>query len=90
MKRAFVTVLGKDMVGIIYNVSSILAAANVNILDISQTTQQEFFTMTMLVDVSGLSVDYTELADKLNDKGKEMGLQIRIQREEIFNSMHRI
>ncbi len=88
--RAIVTVIGKDRVGIIAGISNVLADNNVNILDINQTTLQDVFTMIMLVDISGLAIDFTELADKLEKKGEELGLSVRIQHEDIFNSMHRI
>jgi len=88
--RAVVTVIGKDKVGIIAAVSKVLAENYANILDISQTILQEYFTMIMLVDVSQIKVSFSELQQKLNDLGEEMGLSIRIQHEDIFNSMHRI
>jgi ACT domain-containing protein len=88
--RGIITVIGKDRVGIIAAVSNILADANVNILDISQTTLQDFFTMIMLVDLTDPNITFDSLAKKLNDKGEEMGLSVRIQREDIFNAMHRI
>ncbi len=88
--RAVITVLGKDKVGIIACISSILADCNVNILDISQTLMQEVFTMIMLVDVTNASVAFNALSDKLEGKGQEMGLYVKIQHEDIFNSMHRI
>lgn len=88
--RAVITVIGKDKVGIIAGVSTILADASVNILDISQTIMQGFFTMVMLTDLVSASLNLNELSDRLGDKGKEMGVEIRIQHEDIFNSMHRI
>ncbi|HHW49050.1 MAG TPA: ACT domain-containing protein [Clostridiaceae bacterium] len=88
--KAVITVIGKDRVGIIAAVSTILADCNVNILDISQTIMREFFTMIMLVDISKATISFTELAEKLEKKGKELALSIRIQHEDIFNSMHRI
>ena len=88
--KSFITVIGNDTVGIIANLSRILADRNVNILDINQTVMQEMFTMIMMVDTSKLNCDFSELADKLTGYGKETGLSVRIQREEIFNSMHRI
>ena len=88
--RSIVTVIGKDRVGIIAEVCAMLAAQNVNILDISQTVLQEYFTMIMLVDVSACALPFTELKQKLADARKETGLDIRMQREEIFNAMHRI
>jgi ACT domain-containing protein len=90
LKRAVVTVVGMDKVGIIAGVSGILARHNVNIYDISQTTMQDIFTMIMLVDLTHLDIEYNELADMLHEKGLEIGLQIKVQREEIFQSMHRI
>lgn len=88
--RAIVTVIGKDRVGIIAGISTVLADNNVNILDINQTTLQDVFTMIMLVDISGLAIDFTKLADRLEKKGEELGLSVRIQHEDIFNSMHRV
>ena len=88
--KAVITVLGKDRVGIIAGVSTVLADSNANILDISQTTMQDIFTMIMLVDISQISIDFTDLSDKLDKKGQELGLSVRIQHEDIFNSMHRI
>ncbi len=88
--RSIVTVIGKDRVGIIAEVCNMLAAQNVNILDISQTVLQEYLTMFMLVDISACTLPFTELKQKLSDAGKQTGLDIRMQREEIFNAMHRI
>lgn len=88
--RAFVTVIGHDRVGIIAAICTLLAEKTVNILDISQTILQENFTMVMLVDASGCTVSFEELAEQLGTLGRELNLSIRIQREEIFNAMHRI
>jgi ACT domain-containing protein len=88
--KAIVTVIGEDRVGIIASVCADLAAFNVNVLDISQTVMQGYFTMMMVVDVSGATCPVAELAQKLDEKGKEMGLSIRLQREEIFKAMHRV
>ena len=88
--RAIITVVGKDQVGIIAAVCTLLADNNVNVLDISQTILREFFTMTMLVDVSASKLPFTQLAQELADSGKERSLDIRVQREDIFNAMHRI
>lgn len=90
MKKAIVTVVGKDTVGIIYSVTGVLSKNNVNILDISQTILQGMFTMMMIVDVSGASVGFDVLADLLNEEGKKLGVEIRIQLEDIFEAMHRI
>jgi ACT domain-containing protein len=88
--RGIITVIGKDRVGIIAAVSNILMEANINILDITQTTLQDIFTMIMLVDLSSPNITFDQLSKKLDDKGQEMGLSIRIQREDIFNAMHKI
>lgn len=88
--RAIVTVIGKDRVGIIADVCSILAENGVNILDISQTILQEYFTMIMLVDTAGCKVSFDSLSKTLKQSGESTGLSIRIQREDIFEAMHRI
>lgn len=88
--RAVITVVGKDKVGIIAEISKILADCNVNILDISQTIMQDVFTMIMLVDISNVCVNYAELASALENKGIEIELSVKIQHEDVFNSMHRI
>lgn len=88
--RAIVTVIGKDQVGIIAAVCALLSRHNVNVLDISQTVLQEYFTMIMLVDVGEAEVSFAELSQELDGAGKERGLSIRIMREDIFNAMHRI
>ena len=87
---AIVTVIGKDRVGITAAVCSLLAQHNINILDITQTVLQEFFTMVMLVDTSACQQSIGDMADILEQAGKEQELSIRIQREDIFNAMHRI
>ena len=88
--KAVITVIGNDKVGIIAKVSALLSESNVNILDITQTIMQDIFTMVMITDVSNANIKFTDLVDKLADLGKEMGLEIRCQHEDIFNSMHKI
>lgn len=88
--KAIVTVIGKDRVGIIARVCTVLSQQNVNVLDISQTILQGFFTMTMLVDTSEASVSLAELTAILKQTGEELGVDIRAQSEDIFNAMHRI
>ena len=88
--RAIVTVIAKDSVGIIAYVSSILAENGVNILDISQTILQEYFAMIMLVDVSGSTLPFRDLSELIQTRGEERDLSIRLQREDIFEAMHRI
>ncbi len=88
--KAIVTVVGKDRVGIIAEVCTDLASFQINVLDISQTVMQGYFTMMMVVDVSACSIPLAELAQKLEQKGRETELSIRLQREEIFQAMHRV
>lgn len=88
--NAIVTVIGKDKVGIIAAVCIKLAEMNVNVLDISQTILDGKFTMVMAVDAANANVGFEELAAQLRDLGEGMELSIRIQREEIFDAMHRI
>lgn len=88
--RAVVTVMGLDRTGIIAKTSTLLYDNNVNILDINQTIMQDLFTMIMLVDIKASKIDFSNLNAKLEDLGKEMGVEIRLQHEDIFNSMHRI
>ena len=88
--RAIVTVIGKDQVGIIARVCALLSQQGVNVLDISQTILQEYFTMIMLVDTEQATVPFARLREALAEAGKERGLDIRIQREDIFDAMHRI
>jgi ACT domain-containing protein len=88
--KAIVTVIGKDRVGIIAEVCAILAKQGVNILDISQTVMQDYFTMIMMADASGCLMQFSDLSELLRSEGESLGLSIRIQREEIFEAMHRI
>ena len=88
--KAIVTVIGEDKVGIIAGVSAVLAGYCANILDISQTVMQDTFVMVMLVDLSAVQVPFAELSTALEEKGKEIFMSIRIQRQDIFEAMHRI
>ena len=91
MNKAIITVVGKDTVGIIAKVCTYLAQRGVNILDISQTIVGGIFNMMMIVDISALSDPFHEMADSLEKLGaEEIGVQIKIQKEEIFDTMHRI
>jgi UPF0237 protein CA_C0478 len=87
--KAIVTVIGKDKVGIIAKVSGLLSEMGVNVEDISQTILQDYFAMMMLVDVSS-SGSISAVAESLDALGKSVGVNIRIQHEDIFNAMHRI
>ncbi|MBN2285536.1 MAG: ACT domain-containing protein [Tissierellales bacterium] len=88
--KAIVTIIGEDKVGIIARTSSVLSEANVNILDINQTVMREYFTMIMLVDIQKMNVSIDKLNEQLNEAGKDLGLSIRVQREDIFKKMHEI
>ena len=88
--KAIVTVVGLDRVGIIGEICTTLAALQVNIVDISQTVMQNYFTMIMMVDTSMANKTFDEISETLRRKEQEMGLSIRIQREDIFQAMHRI
>ena len=88
--RAIVTVTGKDTVGIIGGVCTRLSHYNVNILDISQTVLQGYFTMTMVVDASQANVEFGDLVRLMGEYGTERNLSIRVQREDIFDAMHKI
>lgn len=90
MRRAIVTVVAKDAVGIIAYVTGFLAEKNVNVMDISQTVMQEYFTMIMLVDLTACELSFDDLRHELKACGEKRSLVIRIQREDIFNAMHRI
>ncbi len=88
--KAIVTVVGKDSVGIIAGVCQILAEFGINILDISQTIMQGYFTMMMIVDLDGSAIPFMELSETLSEYGKSRGLSIRIQREDTFDAMNQL
>ncbi len=89
MNKTIITVVGKDVVGIIAKVCTYLAEKQINVLDISQTIVQEYFNMMMIVDTTHIE-SFDNLADDLEKLGKEIGVQVKCQREEIFDMMHRI
>ncbi|RPF43319.1 ACT domain-containing protein [Hydrogenoanaerobacterium saccharovorans] len=88
--RAVITVVGKDMVGILAKVSAICAACNANVNDVTQSVMQDMFAMIMMVDISNLNCDFKELGAKMDQLGNDMSLKIHVMHEDIFNSMHRI
>ena len=90
MKKAIIPVVGKDTVGILAKVCTFLAANRVNILDISQTVVQDYFNMMMIVDTAESSTPFADLVGGLDAIGKELGLQAKCQKSEIFEKMHRI
>lgn len=88
--RVVITVVGKDKVGIIARVTKVLSEEDVNILDISQTILQDFFTMIMLVDITNCKSEFNTLKETLEETGKEIGMKITVQHEDVFQYMHRI
>ena len=90
MNKIIITVVGKDTVGIIAKVCTYLADSGINILDISQTIVSGYFNMMMVASMEGVSKDFNTVADDLEKLGKDIGVVIKCQREEIFDSMHRI
>ncbi len=88
--RAVITVIGKDTVGILAKVSGICLEYNANVIEVTQSVLQDLFAMIMLVDISELNRNYTELSDRMSLLGTELGLHIHTMHEDIFNAMHRI
>ncbi|MDR0854523.1 MAG: ACT domain-containing protein [Clostridiales Family XIII bacterium] len=86
--RAVVTVIGKDMVGILAKVSTTCAEANANVIEVTQSVLQDFFAMVMLIDIEKMNKDLTELTKALEENAP--GMTIHVMHEDIFNSMHRI
>jgi ACT domain-containing protein len=90
MNKNIITLVGKDHVGIIAKVCTYLAENQINILDITQTTVQEYINMMMIVDPESCKKDFSTVADELAEVGKNIGCVIKVQREDIFNMMHRV
>ena len=88
--RAIVSVIGKDQVGIIANVCSLLSSHQVNVLDISQTIMEGYFTMMMVVDLALCDTAFEALGRSMKDYGESRDLSIRVQREDIFDAMHKL
>ena len=88
--RAVITVIGKDMVGILAKVSTICAEKNANVIEVTQSVLQDMFAMIMLVDITKLSCSFPELVDALKELGEKLHLSIHVMHEDIFNTMHRI
>lgn len=88
--RAVITVVGKDMVGILAKVATYCSDRKVNVEDVTQSVLKDLFAMIMLVDAKNLNTSFTEFSKGLEDMGDEMGLSIHAMHEDIFNSMHRV
>ena len=88
--KAVITVIGRDMVGILAKVTAICAEKNVNVTEVTQSVLQDMFAMIMLTDISGMTQDFSDFVDQMDKLGEELGLSIHVMHEDIFNSMHRI
>ncbi len=88
--KAVVTVVGRDTVGILAKITAVCAEHNANVLDVTQSVMQELFTMVMLLDISKINSDFSELQNMLCGLGDEIGMKIHVMHEDIFNSMHHI
>ena len=88
--RAVITVIGKDMVGILAKVSGECAAHGINVLEVTQSILQDMYALIMMVDISKSDIDFTDFSDKLGKMGSDMGLSIHAMHEDIFNAMHTI
>ncbi len=88
--RAVITVIGKDMVGILAKISTECSNHNINVLEVTQSILQDMFAMIMMVDISKSDIPFTQLSDMLTKAGEEMGLSIHVMHEDIFNAMHTI
>ena len=88
--RAVITVIGKDNVGILHQVSGVCAKYQANVLEVTQSVLQDMFAMIMMVDITAMTTDFTQLSDELNSLGEALGLSIHAMHEDIFNAMHRI
>ena len=88
--RAVVTVIGKDNVGILHKVSGICADMGANVIEVTQSVLQDMFAMIMLVDITGMEKDFSEMVDRMTELGEKLGLSIHTMHEDIFNSMHTI
>ena len=88
--RAVITVIGKDNVCILHQVSGVCAKYQANVLEVTQSVLQDMFAMIMMVDITAMTTDFTQLSDELNSLGETLGLSIHAMHEDIFNAMHRI
>lgn len=86
--KAILTVIGEDKVGIIAGISNKMLEYKINILDVNQTIMQGFFTMIMVLDIKDMNVSFEEVKAGLNAEGERLGVEVKIQKEEIFKSMH--
>ena len=88
--KAVITVIGKDMVGILAKVSTVCAEKGINVIEVTQSILQDMFAMIMIVDISAATVPISELSVEFDTLGEKLGLKIHVMHEDVFNSMHRI
>ncbi len=88
--KAVVTVVGRDTVGILAKITAVCAEHNANVIDVTQSVMQDLFTMVMLLDISKINSDFSELQNMLYGLGDRIGMKIHVMHEDIFNSMHHI
>lgn len=88
--KAVITVIGKDMVGILAKVSTVCAEKGINVIEVTQSILQDMFAMIMIVDISAATVPISELSGEFDTLGEKLGLKIHVMHEDVFNSMHRI
>ena len=88
--KTVVSVIGKDAVGIIADVSTVCSECNANIVDITQSVLQDMFVMVMLTEINDINCSFTEYSDKMKKLGEKRNIDIRVMHEDVFNSMHRI
>ena len=88
--NAVITVIGKDMVGILAKVATTCAESNANVIEVTQNVLKDYFAMIMLVELDGLTLDFAGFAEAMKSAGKDAGVEISVMHEDIFNSMHRI
>lgn len=90
MEKAVITVIGKDMVGILAKVSAMCEKQGVNVLEVTQSVLQDMFVMVMMVDITHATAKVAEMADQFDKLGESLNLKIHVMHEDIFQSMHRI
>lgn len=88
--KAVITVIGKDTVGILAGVSGECAKYGANVIEVTQSVMQDMFAMIMMVDISGCTVPFGELAEKLKSIGENFGVMVHVTHEELFNTMYRV
>ena len=88
--NAIITVIGRDRVGILAKISGVCAENSANVIDVNQTVMQNYFAMTMLVEIANLNCDFGDFAEKVAQAGRQIGTKVHVMHEDIFNSMHRI